>query len=55
MSLYFGLGYGLAQDMLALLRGHRIGYVDFVGQRARRLFAANEVSDRGINASGDEG
>lgn len=30
MGLAAGLGYGLSQDALQLVRGRRIGYVDFL-------------------------
>ena len=29
-GLYGGLAFGLVQDLLGLLRGRRIGYIDFV-------------------------
>jgi hypothetical protein len=30
MGLVVGLGYGLTQDALALLKGQRVGYVDWM-------------------------
>ena len=30
MGLVVGLGYGLTQDVLTLLKGQRVGYVDWV-------------------------
>ena len=36
MGFWGGLAFGLAQDAVGLLRGRRIGYVDFLRGRMRR-------------------
>jgi len=37
LGLFCGLGYGLLQDGMKLLQGQRVGYVDALMGRGRRL------------------
>ena len=42
MGLRVGFGFGVAQDVIGLLRGRRLGYVEFV---KRNLFGKGEVEN----------
>ena len=45
MGLAVGLGFGLVQDVVHLMRGHRLAYVDLVG----RLFGLKRSGARMAN------
>lgn len=42
VGLYSSLAFGLGQDALRLARGHRLGYVDSLLGRSRRLYEVDE-------------
>lgn len=42
-GLAIGLAYGLVQDVLGLMRGRRLGYVDLLTGRRRKESRSGEV------------
>lgn len=50
LGLKYGLAFGLVQDAVSLLRGRRLGYVEFV----KRLFTGNRPGNVRISVVGND-
>lgn len=56
MGLVVGLGYGLLQDAVTLLKGQRLGYIDYFRHIPRRMEERRQRNmERALARRGDGG